>query len=243
MSAVPWREIRTLFLDAGNTIVSIDFPWVASVLAERGVTVEWTALERAEAAARPRLDAWLGGHLTTEGDDTFHFYLENVLERIPAIAARGDGIARSLAGELTPVLRAVGHADRLWKRVMPGVPEALARFREMGLQLVVVSNSDGSVDRSLTAIGLRPLFHAVMDSHVVGHEKPDRRFFEAAIAASGADPARTAHVGDLVYADVNGARGAGIHPVLLDPHGDWPPQGCESARDLTEIAERIAASR
>jgi putative hydrolase of the HAD superfamily len=243
MSAVPWREIRTLFLDAGNTIVSIDFPWVASVLAERGVAVEWTELERAEAAARPRLDGWLGGRKTTEGDDTFHFYLANVLERIPAIAARGDGTARALAGELTPVLRAVGHADRLWKRVMPGVPEALARFRELGLQLVVVSNSDGSVERSLTAVGLRTFFHAVMDSQIVGHEKPDRRFFEAAIAASGADPAHTAHVGDLVYADVNGARGAGIHPVLLDPHEDWPPQGCESARDLTEIAERISASR
>jgi putative hydrolase of the HAD superfamily len=243
MSAIPWREIRTLFLDAGNTIVSIDFPWVASVLAERGVVVEASALERAEAAARPRLDGWLGGRKSTETDDTFHFYLANVLGRLPVVAERGDGFARTLAGELTPVLRAVGHADRLWKRVIPGVPEALARFRDLGIQLVVVSNSDGSVERSITSVGLRRFFHAVMDSHHVGHEKPDRRFFEAAIAASGADPARTAHVGDLVYADVDGARGAGIHPVLLDPHGDWPPQGCEIARDLAELAARIAAAR
>jgi HAD superfamily hydrolase (TIGR01509 family) len=243
MSSVPWRDIGTLFLDAGNTIVSIDFPWVASVLGERGIAVDAAALERAEAAARPRLDAWLGGRKSTETDDTFHFYLANVLERLAPIAARGDGFARELAAELTPVLRAVGHADRLWKRVMPGVPEALARFRDLGLQLVVVSNSDGSVERSLASLGLRPFFHAVMDSHVVGHEKPDRRFFEAALAAAGSRPDRTAHVGDLVYADVKGARGAGIHPVLLDPHDDWPPVDCERARDLGEIAERIAAAR
>ena len=243
MSAVPWREIDTLFLDAGNTLVSIDFPWVASVLAERGIAVEAAALARAEAAGRPHLDAWLGGRKSTETDDTFHFYLANVFGRLSPIASRGHGFARELAGELTPVLRAVGHADRLWKLVMPGVPEALERFRELGLRLVVVSNSDGSVERSIASVGLRPYFHAVMDSHLVGHEKPDRRFFDAALAASGARPARTAHVGDLVYADVNGARGAGIHPVLLDPHGDWPPLDCESARDLGELAARIAAVR
>ena len=38
MSRVPWSEIDTLFLDAGNTLVSIDFPCVAGLLAERGST-------------------------------------------------------------------------------------------------------------------------------------------------------------------------------------------------------------
>jgi hypothetical protein len=36
---IPWGEIETLFLDAGNTLVSIDFPFVAGELAARGVDV------------------------------------------------------------------------------------------------------------------------------------------------------------------------------------------------------------
>ena len=27
--AVPWRELDTLFLDAGNTLMSMDFAWIA----------------------------------------------------------------------------------------------------------------------------------------------------------------------------------------------------------------------
>ena len=121
-----------------------------------------------------------------------------------AYAASKAGVhyfTRALAGELTPVLRAVGQSDRLWKRVMPGVPEALARFRELGLQLVVVSNSDGSVERSLASAGLRPFFHAVMDSYLVGHEKPDRRFFEAALAAYGSLDAGFVDYATLTDAD------------------------------------------
>jgi putative hydrolase of the HAD superfamily len=242
MSRIPWRDIQTLFLDAGNTLISIDFAWVSALLGERGVAVDAGALARAEAAARPSLSDWLADDHSTEGDDTFRFYVRNVLARVGAVAARGPGAAEELADALLPVLRRRGEADRLWRSVLPGVPAALARFRELGLQLVVVSNSDGSCERGLAAVGLRPYFDLVFDSGLVGYEKPDPRFFEHALAASGSPPERVVHVGDLFHADVRGARAAGIHPVLLDPHRDWPEVDCERARDLGELAERLAAS-
>jgi putative hydrolase of the HAD superfamily len=181
---VPWSEIDTVFLDAGNTLVSIDFPWVASVLFERGLEVE-----------------------------------------------------------PIPVLRRRGRANRLWRQVLPGVPEGLRAFRELGLRLVVVSNSDGSAERGLEEAGLRAFFDDVLDSAVVGYEKPDPRIFEHALERSGAEPERAVHVGDLFHADVTGARAAGIHAVLLDPYGDWEGVDCERARDLPDLAERLAASR
>jgi hypothetical protein len=73
MSRIPWSEIETLFLDAGNTLVSIDFGWVASLLAGHGVEVEADLLARAEAAARPSLSEWLEEARSTETEDTFHF--------------------------------------------------------------------------------------------------------------------------------------------------------------------------
>jgi len=40
-----------------------------------------------------------------------------------------------------------------------------------------------------------------------------------------------------------GAAGAGIHPVLLDPFGDWPAVDCAIAPNLGTIVDRIARAR
>jgi putative hydrolase of the HAD superfamily len=114
---------------------------------------------------------------------------------------------------------------------------------ESGLTLAVVSNSDGSVEASLESCGLRDHFHAVMDSHIVGHEKPDPRIFEEALALCDADPARTVHVGDLYAADVVGARAAGVHPVLLDPFDDWGEVDCVTVPDIAILGERLRDGR
>ncbi len=59
----------------------------------------------------------------------------------------------------------------------------------------------------------------VIDSTVVGYEKPDVRIFEAALARAGAGIRATdvVHVGDTLAADVAGARAAGITPIHFDP--------------------------
>ncbi len=231
---IPLTDIQTLFLDAGNTLVSVDFAWIADEIRTRGHDCSADALERAEAAARPHLDAWLSGGSSTEGGSTFTTYLRMVLERVPDF---DEGAIPELAEALLPVLVKPGSSDELWRRVMPSVPQALGRFRELGLDLIVVSNSDGSVDRGLGAAGLRHHFSHVVDSAVVGFEKPDPRIFETALACCGGDPARTLHVGDLVYADVAGARAAGLHAALLDPYDDWADPGCPTFADLSALAE------
>lgn len=242
---IPWSEIETMFLDAGNTLVSIDFPWVAAELAALGVPCDVASLARAEASARPSLSRWLAGERSTESGEAFHFYVRTVLARLEPARARGEAGIDALAAELVPALaRRRGEGGGLWRFVLPGVPEALASLRALGLRLVVVSNSDGSVDALLAELGLRAPLHAVVDSAVVGHEKPDPRIFERALEAAGS-PARerVVHVGDLFHADVVGARAAGVHPVLLDPYDDWPGVDCARARDLAEVAQRVASSR
>ena len=127
--------------------------------------------------------------------------------------------------------------------VMPGVPQALERMQRQGLTLAVVSNSDGTCATSLEEAGLLRYLNFVIDSAEVGVEKPDPRIFEIALARCGADPRRTLHVGDLYHADVAGARGAGLHALLLDPYGDWPPMDCERAPDLSAVADKVEAAR
>ncbi|MFI5316587.1 MAG: HAD family hydrolase [Myxococcota bacterium] len=237
---VRWSEVDTLFLDAGGTLITMDFARIARELAALGAPCSADALSRAEAAARPLVSRLIASGGSTEGRDTFSYFVERVLERI--LDLDGDACAR-LVDRLVPRIRVPGRSLELWSVVLPGVAPALARLRAAGVQLVVVSNADGTVEEGLTRVGLRPHLDAVIDSAVVGFEKPDPRIFASALAAGRCDPARTLHVGDVYAADVLGARAAGLRAVLLDPHGDWGEVDCEVARDVPEVAERILSAR
>jgi HAD superfamily hydrolase (TIGR01509 family) len=240
---IPFERLTTLFLDVGNTLISVDFDWIAREIRDRGHACEPEALRRAEAGARPELDRWLRRGRSTEAGDAFTTFLGFALRRVASLEELGDDGRRELARELAPVLRRPGRADELWRMVMPDVPEALARLGSLGLELVAVSNADGTVERGLETAGLRGHFAHVIDSAVVGFEKPDARIFEIALRRASADPQRTLHVGDLPAADVRGARAAGLHAALLDPYGDWADPGCPVFRDLAHLADTLASAR
>jgi HAD superfamily hydrolase (TIGR01509 family) len=226
-------------LEVGNTLISIDFDWIAAELRARGFACEAAAVRRAEAASRPGYSHRLFVDGVEPGTDLFRTYLTTIFERLEVTGRLPASGLQDLVTELRPVLRPDGRASVLWRSVMPQVPEALARMRDRGLTLVVVSNSDGTAERSLEAAGLRPYLDFVVDSAIVGYEKPDARIFEHALRQSGARPEHTLHVGDLYHADVAGARTAGIHALLLDPYDDWTGIDCECAPDLWAVAKRF----
>jgi putative hydrolase of the HAD superfamily len=234
---VPLRrqDLDAVFLDAGNTLVSIDHDLVCEVLASEGVAATAKSLERAEAAARPAVSRFLGDGGSTERADAFTFYVERMLEQL---GVDGPGTS-GLVARLVTTLKRDFSTQRLWSRVLPGVPDALASLRDAGLRLIVVSNSDGTVESGLAAVGLRPLVDAVVDSAVVGAEKPDPAIFRHALRLADAPAARVAHVGDLYAVDVLGARAAGLHAVLLDPYGDWDGADCFRAADLPRLARAL----
>ena len=212
MPAIPYGRLETIFLDVGNTLVSMDYHWIRRELDALGVAVDLDSLMRAEAGARPRVSQAVAGEASTEGTTIFHLYMKTLVENLVGEEDRVDTIVDGLV----PALRGPGR-EMLWSFVLDGVPEALDELRELGLRLAVVSNSDGNVEEVLRRRGLRdPLSH-VFDSHLVGFEKPDRRFFEHAVAVSGARPETTLHVGDLYAGRRRGGTGRGA------PHGAHRP--------------------
>ncbi len=243
IAPIPLDRIETLFLDAGNTLVSVDFAWVQFELEVLGESVDPVRLERAEAAARPRISRRLLRETEDDGQQIGAAYFEEVLEQFVLLGGGLSARPEALAAQLMPILRAPGQTQRLWSRVLPGVPEALSRLVEAGFRLAVVSNSDGTVESGLRDRGLREFFGAVVDSARVGYEKPDPRIFEHALRVSGAEPATTLHVGDLYDADILGARAAGIHAALLDPFDDWDHVDCQRFRDVSELQVALCAAR
>ena len=116
-------------------------------------------------------------------------------------------------------------------------------WQDLGWRPRSATDAVRSTAQSLIAAGLRDYLAHVVDSAVAGVEKPDPRIFQHALEASGAAADGTVHVGDLYHADVLGARGAGVHPLLLDPYGDWRDADCAVARDLTEVADALVTAR
>jgi HAD superfamily hydrolase (TIGR01509 family) len=239
---IPFAELDVVFLDVGNTLITMDFEWLRDELAALGLETRTEAIARAEARARPVLSQRLAAGLSSEADDSFLLYVRLVLERLERSPGSADVELERVASAVAPRVRARG-TTRLWSQLLPGVPDALRALREAGLELIAVSNSDGSVEAGLAEQGLRELLDGVVDSHVVGFEKPDPRIFEHALELARAPRERILHVGDLYATDVLGARAAGLHALLLDPFDDWRDVDCERLADLPALANRLLTAR
>ena len=236
MRDVPYAELRGLLLDLGNTLVGMDVELVSALLGAAGFPTTPEAFRRAEAAARPRLSAWIAADGTSEATGVVH--VREILRGLGVDEATRAAAAPRLLERLRSV-----PTERLWSAVLPGVAGALGALRAAGLRLVVVSNSDGTAERGMVECGIRGLVDAVVDSAVFGAEKPDPRIFAHALERGGLRPHEVAHVGDLHAVDVVGAAAAGIAGVLVDPFGDWPDMGCATVPDLAALARRVCAAR
>jgi putative hydrolase of the HAD superfamily len=157
-----------------------------------------------------------------------------------------------------------GPAVNVWNQQLAGAAEGLLRLAEAGVPLAVVSNADGTIELLLGRLGLchlreqpanrdqeadRPTqgvgtaMEAIVDSAVVGVEKPDPAIFAIALAAVGTDAGRTVHVGDTIHADIVGAHAAGVRPLHLDPVGWCADTTHEHVKDLAAVADLVATER
>ncbi|HKW00999.1 MAG TPA: HAD family hydrolase [Vicinamibacterales bacterium] len=219
--------IETVFLDAGGVLVFPNWVRIADVLRQHGVAVTPDALAAAEPYAKKQIDTGQTIQATNDAQRGWT-YFNNVL------TAAGVPLSGATSAALNE-LHTYHQEHNLWEFVPPGVHEALAALRGRGLQLVVVSNANGTLHRAFDRIGLTPLLDVVFDSFVEKVEKPDPRFFRIALDRAGASASSTIHVGDIYYVDVVGARAADITPVLVDAAGLYPDADCDRIRALPEL--------
>jgi len=101
-------------------------------------------------------------------------------------------------------------------RLYPGVKEALARLRERGYRLWLLTNAQ----RVFTAFELRHLglveaFDGICISSDYRCRKPDVRFFRALLEERKLDPARCLMIGNDRNTDIAGAKAAGLDTLYL----------------------------
>lgn len=212
----------TVLLDAGNTILEIDYEVVG-----RALGVDAATARRAEHEARVRLDTPSVIERTDDAVRWWTFF---------SFIAEGCGVRDRAA--IAEALKALGlfHAEHnLWSVPPAGVHDVLGRLRR-DHRLGVVSNATSPVRPLLERLGLAGYFETITDSVTVGVEKPDPRIFLAACGAMGVEPEACVYVGDIYHVDVLGARAAGMTGVLLDPTGRRT-EACPKIRSIAELPD------
>jgi FMN phosphatase YigB (HAD superfamily) len=244
---------EALLLDCGGTLSWPPFDRVRAML------VELTGVEMAEESpyegfyrSSHALEMYQREHGGLPADDPIE--LQHWLY---LVGFRLTGYDEVWTWECTEeLLRREGRMG-VWDHTFPWVSAALARLCEAGLQLAVVSNSDGQVARLLERLGYAQYLDAIVDSHVEGIAKPDARLFHIALERLGRDDlvkqARDCaagrgprppvlHVGDHFRADYLGAREAGLNACLIDPFDLYPEVAQETrVKSLTELTVLLAS--
>ena len=214
----------TVLLDALGTLVELERPWPHLVheLAARGVVVD-------EEAARAAMLAEMAYYRAHHDEAVDWATLKDLRRRCAAVVHEQLQTALPLDDVLDALLGAIRF------RAYPEVPGVLARLRDGGARLAVVSNWDVSLHDVLERTGLRPLVDAVVISAELGVAKPDPAIFRAALERLGATADGALHVGDSLEDDVAGARAAGLEAVLVARNGAPAPEGVRAVRSLAEL--------
>ncbi len=225
--------------DCANTLVRVD--WQPALIAVKSASRAGLAFDRQVAAEvydrklRSRWPEFM--QLNLERDpavlaDFWHRLTVDWMQEAGLPASRAqhviDHANELLFGERSEVFSLYGDT----------VP-CLERLKSAGYRMVVVSNWDHSLHRTLEMFDLTGYFEHVLASLEEGVEKPDPRIFQIALDRAGVLAKDALHVGDNPIDDWKGARDAGMRALVIDRDAD--SQTDVRVTNLIQLAEVLGA--
>jgi putative hydrolase of the HAD superfamily len=225
------EQVRAVFFDAGGTLIYLDRRFLMDQVEAQGIAVTEPEFLAADRAATAHAVEQMRDGTAVNDRDRWGAYLVRLFDELGCGSASVDTIV--------PAIAARHAAGALWTYVEPGTAELLDALRRRGYTLIIVSNADGRVADFLHRAGLAEHFDAIVDSGAVGIEKPDPGIFRIALEQAGVAPHEAVHIGDILEIDVVGARAAGVHPVLFDPHGTAKANGVPIITALAELLDLL----
>lgn len=226
-------RIDAVLLDVGGVFVLPDHAEIVAAGVRAGIAVDPGRLDAAHYAA---IAAW---DRSTEVE-LWRPYVTTYFEAAGVPAARLEAAL--------PTLEAAFRST-IWSHPVAAATAALRALARVGIPIGIVSNADGRVEQLLRELGVCQVgagpgveVGIVVDSTVVGFEKPDPRIFEIALRALAVAPERAIHVGDSRRADVAGSIAAGVTPVHLDPYRLCDDSGHVHVAALADVVPLVAAT-
>jgi HAD superfamily hydrolase (TIGR01662 family) len=232
-------QVDAVVLDVGGIFFLPDPELIAGILTEHGLEVpDEATFHRAHYVAAFAYDH--GSNVPEQFDDYIAAFVTELGVALDHLPDAHDAVIALFADP----------GNRTWSWVQRDTADALARLHEMGIPLAIVSNANGTVEEVLLEKAVCQVgdgdgvpVATVVDSTVVGVQKPDPAIFTFALDALGVDPARAVYVGDTHKNDVTGALAAGMVPVLLDPYDLYTRYDGEflRVRSLGDLADLLSA--
>ncbi len=111
----------------------------------------------------------------------------------------------------------------------------LQALRDRGYKVAFVSNRLELVDAVVAELEIQQLFDFTLAAGEVDSWKPQPGIMHAALRRVQSAPDAAVYVGDNYYADVAGARSAGLLPVLIDCHDVYASADCLRIVEMREL--------
>jgi putative hydrolase of the HAD superfamily len=211
-------QADALLFDFGGTIDTDGVHWCEKywdVYRELEIPVPRAAYERAFVEA----DRRLAQEPPARGEGFFRIIQQQVRFQFESLSAQVPGFAGGAK-----------QRDALCGAVYAQVGATVARARPLlrelahGRRLAIVSNFNGNMETVLSEFDLRSLFEAVVDSTVVGVEKPDPEIFRLAMRRLDVEPSRCAVIGDSYDRDIVPGKSAGGSTIWVKGRSwrEWP---------------------
>ena len=169
--------------------------------------------------------------LLAHAGETENFWIEYSRRRLIALGASPQW-AREFAAKASVHM---GEFYRPESIIPEDVRRALPQLKQAGYILGVISNRDKPFLDVLQEHGIDEFFDFFLAAGEVNVFKPEPGVFEHALQRLNLSPREVIYVGDNYYADVVGARRAGLQPILYDPLGIFPDPDCATIKSFDEL--------
>ena len=221
--------ISLVLFDVGSTLVDphpSSHDLILQVLKAHGAQLELSDL------ARVQPEAWqaVSKHLPferygqKESSEFWDLFYREILDRLNVAH---DAVLRS---KIQDEFQRIEN----W-RLYPDAVAVLRELRGRGYRLGVVSNWEEWLEDLLLALDIHELFEVIVASGPFGRAKPHPSIFQQALTSVGVAADEAVHVGDNPVDDVEGARSAGVRPILIDRQGRYGKMNVERVSSLSEL--------
>ena len=222
-------QVTALFFDVGNTLLFPNRARILVSLHERGISPPEELLQKIERETKREFDSLVESHASID-HGFWHMYYSRLL---PELGVHDQEVCLDLVSRT--------RISRNWCDIRPGTRDVLLRLAQR-YRLGVISNADGRIAEVLNHCGIADCFESIIDSGMVGAEKPDPRIFRTALDRLNVPPEESLYIGDVYSVDYLGATRVGMHSVLFDVAGTYRQQGLPRVESLLELEARLERS-
>jgi putative hydrolase of the HAD superfamily len=218
-------QIKAVLFDLGWTLIrTAEIPKIYKrILETYGVKVSTDEVLKAHRANEKEFDV-VEGQIEFGKDFWIKWNLK-VLERL-GIEENREFLAKKI--------------DELWwehadLKVYPEVMETLVRLKAKSVKTGVVTNGlKSDFQQILGKLRLTDCFDVVVGVDTCNKGKPDSEIFLYVLDKLRVHPREAVFIGDSIKYDYEGAKRAGLRPLIIDREGETS-KSVETIRSLTEV--------